>query len=57
MFMNNIPTRPALRYYGGKWKLAPWVISFFPKHRTYVEPIGETPLQGWKIFEAENKEE
>jgi len=55
--MNNIPTRPALRYYGGKWKLAPWAISFFPKHRTYVEPIGETPLQGWEVFEAENKEE
>lgn len=36
----NSPTRPALRYYGGKWKLAPWVISFFPKHRTYVEPFG-----------------
>lgn len=36
----NSPTRPALRYYGGKWKLAPWVISFFPKHRVYVEPFG-----------------
>jgi DNA adenine methylase len=38
--MNNVPSRPALRYYGGKWKLAPWVISKFPKHRTYVEPFG-----------------
>lgn len=34
------PTRPALRYHGGKWKLAPWIIPYFPKHRTYVEPYG-----------------
>lgn len=34
------PTRPALRYHGGKWKLAPWIISHFPPHRGYVEPYG-----------------
>lgn len=34
------PTRPVLRYHGGKWKLAPWIIGFFPPHRTYVEPYG-----------------
>lgn len=33
-------TRPVLRYHGGKWKLAPWIISHFPPHRTYVEPFG-----------------
>lgn len=33
-------TRPALRWHGGKWKLAPWIISYFPEHRTYVEPFG-----------------
>lgn len=33
-------TRPALRYFGGKWKLAPWIISFFPHHTNYVEPCG-----------------
>lgn len=34
------PTRPALRYLGGKWKLAPWIIAQFPPHRVYVEPFG-----------------
>lgn len=34
------PTRPVLRYHGGKWRLAPWVLSFFPPHRVYVEPFG-----------------
>ena len=34
------PNRPILRYHGGKWRLAPWIISHFPKHRIYVEPYG-----------------
>jgi len=40
--MNIDPTikRPALRYYGGKWNLAPWIISYFPAHKNYVEPCG-----------------
>lgn len=33
-------TRPALRYLGGKWRLAPWITGFFPSHRVYVEPYG-----------------
>ena len=34
------PTRPALRWYGGKWRLAPWVISHLPPHDAYCEPYG-----------------
>lgn len=34
------PTRPLLRYLGGKWRLAPWIIAHFPPHRIYVEPFG-----------------
>ena len=32
--------RPVLRWHGGKWRLAPWVIRHFPPHRIYVEPFG-----------------
>jgi DNA adenine methylase len=35
----SAPTRPILRYHGGKFRLAPWIISFFPKHSCYVEPF------------------
>jgi len=31
--------RPALRYFGGKWRLAPWIIGHFPDHVCYVEPF------------------
>ena len=37
------PARPALKYYGGKWSLADWVISYFPQgfeRLHYVEPFG-----------------
>jgi DNA adenine methylase len=32
------PTRPVLRYHGGKWMLAPWILQHFPPHRVYTEP-------------------
>jgi DNA adenine methylase len=38
--MGNAPARPALRYFGGKWKIARWIVSHFPGHTCYVEPFG-----------------
>lgn len=31
--------RPPVRYYGGKWRIAPWIIEKFPEHITYFEPF------------------
>lgn len=36
----SAPTRPVLRYHGGKWRLASWVMRFFPPHDVYLEPFG-----------------
>ena len=33
-------TRPALRYFGGKWQIGKWIIGHFPAHTTYCEPFG-----------------
>jgi DNA adenine methylase len=33
-------TRPALRYHGAKFRLAPWLLQFFPPHGCYVEAFG-----------------
>jgi DNA adenine methylase len=32
------PKRPVLRYHGGKWQAADWIIQHLPPHRIYVEP-------------------
>ncbi len=32
--------RPILRYHGGKWRLAAWIIQHLAPHHTYVEPFG-----------------
>lgn len=38
---SDAPKRPALRYHGSKWLLAPWVLSFVPKsHELYAIPYG-----------------
>lgn len=31
--------RPLIRYHGGKWKLANWIVAHLPLHRVYVEPF------------------
>lgn len=36
----SAPTRPVLRYHGGKWMLAPWILKQFPPHRVYTESFG-----------------
>lgn len=33
-------TAPALRYHGAKFRLAAWVMQFFPEHTCYVESFG-----------------
>lgn len=38
--IGETPRRPVLRWHGGKWKLAPWIIGHFPPHTTYIEPFG-----------------
>lgn len=41
--MSALPSnlrRPLVRYHGGKWRLAPWILRHLPHHRVYVEPYG-----------------
>ena len=33
-------SRPAFRYHGAKWRIAPWIICQFPQHECYCEPYG-----------------
>lgn len=32
--------RPLVRYHGGKWRIAPWIIEHFPSHQVYTEAYG-----------------
>lgn len=38
--MSDKVQHPALRYYGGKFRLGWWIAGQFPAHDTYVEPFG-----------------
>ncbi|WP_375751574.1 DNA adenine methylase [Vibrio sp. HN007] len=33
-------TSPVMRYHGGKFRLAPWVLEHFPEHKCYTECFG-----------------
>jgi DNA adenine methylase len=36
----SVVKKPALRYHGAKFRIAPWVLRHFPAHTCYVEPFG-----------------
>lgn len=36
----NKSMRPVMRYPGGKWNAAKWIIEHFPRHEVYVEVFG-----------------
>jgi DNA adenine methylase len=40
MVVNKEVRRPIGQFYGGKWLLAPWILSHMPPHRVYVELFG-----------------
>ncbi len=31
--------RPVLKYPGSKWRLAEWIVSLMPPHKSYLEPF------------------
>ncbi len=35
----KLAKRPIMRYHGGKWLLAPWLVTYLPAHRLYIEPF------------------
>ena len=40
MNTDEAPSMAALRYYGGKWRLAPWYAQHFAPHRCFVDLFG-----------------
>ncbi len=40
-------SRPALSYYGSKWRLASKIIELLPPHDCYAEPYGGSAAVLW----------
>jgi len=38
MTLRQHDIKPILKYPGAKWRIAPWIVSHFPKHHHYLEP-------------------
>lgn len=64
MKKNETVKKPAGRYYGGKWRLAPWIIPFIPEdHDLYGEAYGglasvllrkeRSPMEVWNDLNLE----
>lgn len=39
MRAEKVEMRPVLKYPGSKWKMAEWIISLMPPHKSYLEPF------------------
>lgn len=39
MRTEKVEMRPVLKYPGSKWKMAEWIISLMPPHKSYLEPF------------------
>lgn len=37
--MTNAKQRPIIKYPGSKWRLAEWIVSLMPPHKSYLEPF------------------
>lgn len=37
--MTNAKWRPIIKYPGSKWRLADWIVSLMPEHKSYLEPF------------------
>ena len=40
MKVEKAASGPACRYFGGKWRIAPWVVGYMPSHQLYCELFG-----------------